>query len=128
MHWIAHYDDGRALKQSPEYTYKDIDRAHLITFDLWQDERLIIRIDLRQDSQDKDIGQRRLIWRMRNIQRTDGTHAVIHLAGWQRTIAGHNVQAITYVFDDGTIVLGGQFTGTEFMDKIVPLDFEDDLK
>ena len=132
IQWVSHYLDGTKLEQFPtegdKHTYKDIDREKLIAFDLWKDNQLLVRIDLRDDTKgDTAIGRRRLIWRMRHIMRSDGEHERLHMAGWQRKVNGINIQSICYTSEDGVIVLGGQFTGEDFMDPIGPLEWETDL-
>ena len=131
--WRVHYIDGTSLNQfdvdGKEHSYTEIDRPRLQAFDLWWQGRLLVRVDLRDDTKgNPDIGRRRLIWRIRHIARSNGEHIRIHLAGWQRNIKGVNVQAIAYAFEDGWLVLGGQFTDTDFMDTAYPLPWETDLK
>lgn len=110
--WQAVYSDDTVLSQvgddGSRHTYGDIDRARLVAFDLWRDGALLVRVDMRGDS-NGEVGEKRLIWRMRNWLRGDGGHDRVHLVGWQRTVKGRNVQAICYVFDNGAVVLGGQF-------------------
>jgi len=106
--WLAHYEDGSNLAQANGNTYKDIDRTRLAIFDLWQGDRLVVRVDLTDDVTD-GIGPRRLIWRTRHFLDSAGGRVKVHLCGWQRRVAGKNVQAICYVTEDGTVLLGGQF-------------------
>ena len=126
IYWIAHYQDGTSLNQSEGASYGDINRPNLQAFDLWRAGQLLIRIDLRDDT-DNEIGPRRLIWRIRHKQTATGQHEAIHMVGWQRQVNGRNIQAIGYVFEDGPILLGGQFVEQDFMGAIVPLTFESDL-
>jgi hypothetical protein len=124
--WQAHYTDGSTLPQGNGATYTDIERDKLQAFDLWRGEQLLVRVDLRPDS-NGEVGQRRLIWRMRRRLDTGGGQMTIHMVGWQRTVNGRNVQAICYVFEDGVVLLGGQFTGKDFMDEITVREWEKDL-
>ena len=91
--------------------YHDINRNDCLTFDVYVDQpglespHLLLRIDLRPD----DLPPKRLIWRRRVQTKMTGESLEFYLAGWQRTIEGRNVQAICYVFNEGTVVLGGEF-------------------
>ena len=130
--WLAHYEDGTTLAQGQDRwgrpaSYADIDRSRLVAFDLWQGERLVVQVDLRDDS-NGEVGRRRLIWRIRHQLDSAGNQAKIHLVGWQRTAGGRNIQAICYVFEDGVVMLGGQWNeGRGFMYQVVYHDFEQDL-
>jgi hypothetical protein len=127
--WIAHYAPGQTLTQASGATYADINREQLTAFGLYEGERPIILVDFRDDSGgDPDIGPKRLIWRMRHQQDSTGQHVTVHLVGWQRKIAGRNVQSICYVNEEGTVVLGGQWMDDKpLMHAIVPLECERDL-
>ncbi len=128
--WLAHYDDGSTLPQyAPDGTvnkYADVNRNRLLAFDAWQADKLLVRVDLRDDSS-PDIGRRRLIWRIRHQLGTNGTHVKVYLIGWQRTVKGRNVQAINYLLADGPVMLGGQFNEADFTNPIVPFAWETDL-
>lgn len=122
--WVAHYTDGSALEQAAGHTYRDIDRTRLQAFDLIRDQELLLRVDFRDDG----LPPKRLIWRMRHQQQMNGLPPIeLHLAGWQRTINGVNVQAIAYVTEDGKVLLGGQFMEGGFMYSPEFLEFEKDL-
>lgn len=126
--WLAHYDDGDQLAQANGTTYADIDRDRLQAFDLWRAGRLLVRVDMRNDG-GPDHGPKRLIWRVRNQVDTGGHSLRLHLAGWQRTVNGRNVQAICYVFEDGAVLLGGQFDeSVPFMSAVQPMACEADLR
>lgn len=125
--WRAHYSTGETLYQKApdgsKHAYHDIQRDKLVAFDLWQGDRLLCRIDMRPDQ----LGDspKRLIWRIRHIVNDKGRDDKIHLAGWQRTVRGENVQAICYVFENGTVLLGGEWGGdAEYMHAVVPLECE----
>lgn len=114
--WTAKYLDGSILPQQEPNgstnSYHDIDRDNLEAFILhWPDGRPVAVIDFVDDSSgDPDIGPKRLIWRKRHNQGSNGTHVSITLAGWQRTINGRNVQSILYINEQtGAVVLGGQW-------------------
>ena len=109
-HWIAYYSDGTSLDQRQGYTYSDIDRARMEAFGLYNGEHPLVMVDFRDNTGgDPDVGPRRLIWRKRSMIRSDGTQLSVHLVGWQRTVAGRNVQAICYINGDGTIIMGDQW-------------------
>lgn len=122
--WQAHYATGETV--TPESVpYAHLDRDRLQAFDLLQGSRLLVRVELREDG----LGRRALIYRKRTLQRNDGTEgATFYLVGWQRVVLGQKVQAICYLFEDGRVLLGGQFRGDdELMDEIVPFEWEKDL-
>ena len=125
--WRAQYTDSSTLYQrgpnGDKHGYQDIQRDKLVAFDLWQGDRLLCRIDMRPDR----LGDspRHLIWRIRHIMNDRGRDDRIHLVGWQRTVNGENVQAILYVFEDGTVLLGGEWgADVEFMHAVTPLECE----
>ena len=109
FHWIAYYNDGSNLDQRTGCTYADIDRARMEAFGLYDGERPLAMVDFRDGQKDPDIGPRRLIWRKRSMMRSDGVGVSVHLVGWQRTVAGRNVQAICYINGEGTIIMGDQW-------------------
>ncbi|MCH7561883.1 MAG: hypothetical protein IIC67_11070 [Thaumarchaeota archaeon] len=102
--WKAIYSDGKSLNQYNEdksvNKYTDIDRNILKFFELYDKDKLILRVHL-GDS-------KRLIYRRRVSLRMEGTITeVIYLVGWQKTIKGKNIQSINYIFEDGHIELKG---------------------
>ncbi len=110
FHWIAHYNDGSNLDQRNGATYADIDRTRMEAFSLYDGERPLVMVDFRDKIEnDPEVGPRRLIWRKRSLMRSDGVRVSVHLVGWQRTVAGRNVQAICYINGDGTIIMGDQW-------------------
>ncbi len=124
--WRAHYSDGTDLWQDENHGYHDIDRDRLVAFDLWQENRLLVRVDMTGGDEHKGVGPKRLIWRKRHTH--DGsTDQVMHMAGWQRKVKGVNVQSICYVFEDGVVLLGGQWNENEFSYPIAVLECESDL-
>lgn len=133
IYWIAHYIDGSNLRQynnGVTNSYQDIERHRLVAFDLWRDEQLLVRVDLRDNDNSSEIEARRLIYRKRHQMTDKGHHLTFYMVGWQRKVNGRNVQAINYVFEDGGILLGGQFTdeGGLPMHAIAILPYEQDLK
>lgn len=130
FYWVAHYDNGLPpTDQRQGATYGDIDRDRLTAFGLYDGDRPLILVDFRNDTgDDPDIGPKRLIWRMRHKQDSTGRHVTVHLVGWQREVAGRNVQSICYVNEEGTVVMGGQWMEDKpLMHAIVPLECEADL-
>ena len=102
--WKAVYLDGKSLNQYNEdksvNKYTDIDRTILKFFELYDRDKLILRVHL-------DEGKR-LIYRRRVALSMDGKITeVIYLVGWQKTIGKENVQSISYIFEDGHIEIAG---------------------
>lgn len=134
--WTVRYGDGTTLSQlGPDGetvgTYGDIDRDRLEAFVLhWPDGRLVAVVDFTDDRHgNPHLGAKRLIWRKRHQARAGGGHVVLHLAGWQRKVAGHNVQSILYVNDEtGVVVMSGQWADhAPMMGAVKPLNCETDL-
>jgi len=130
--WIAHYNDGSELRQrngTEKATYQDIDRENLAAFTLQMNDQPLVIIDFRDDTNDDpEIGRKRLIWRIRHQMDSKGNRVKIHLAGWQRNIKGRNVQAIYFVTQNGTVVLGGQWQPElPLRHGVKPLSHEIDL-
>ena len=131
FHWVAYYENGASpTDQRLGATYADIDRVKLEAFGLYDGDKPLVLIDFRDDTKGHpELGAKRLIWRMRHQQRSDGTHSVIHLVGWQRKVGSHNIQSICYVNELGEIILGGQWLEDKpLMHSVVPLECEPDLK
>jgi hypothetical protein len=130
FHWIAYYDEAPPTDQRTGATYADIDREALKAFGLYDSDRVLVLVDFRPDHHsDTDIGPKRLIWRMRHKQDSQGNHVTVHLVGWQRSVAGRNIQSICYVNEDGSIILAGQWMpDKELMHPVVSLDCEPDLR
>jgi hypothetical protein len=130
--WKAYYQDGSELAQrsEPGFTYKDINRPNLTAFGIYDNERLVVMVDLSPDSNGADdIGPKRLIWRKRHQMSSNGGHTEVHLVGWQRKAGGRNVQAVCYVTQAGEVVLGGQWQADRpLRHAIKPLPHETDLK
>lgn len=110
LEWIVVYEDGGILYQyeedGKENLYADIDR-----------ERRVAEFHLRDRSTGKIVlayalepGQR-LIYRKRHSMSgvTGEKNWTIHLVGWQQTIDGKNIQNISWVFPDGSIINTGRF-------------------
>ena len=129
FYWIAYYDTLPPLDQREGATYADIDRDTLAAFGLYDGDRLLVIIDFRNDANgNSEIGPKRLIWRMRHKQDSTGQPVTIHLVGWQRKVAGINVQSICYVNETGEVVLGGQWMDDKpLRHAVVPLPCEVDL-
>lgn len=109
LEWVVVYDDGSELWQhgpdGKEHSYADIDRSRISEF------------HLRLRGQDKTViayalepGQR-LIYRKRHSMSgiTGEKNWTIHLVGWQQTVNGKNVQCLSWVFPDGSIINTGRF-------------------
>jgi len=96
--WRANYDDGSCLTQynadGTENKYVDIDRSRLVSFELLSGDVVVFKLFLEKlDNKLKHL---------------------IYLVGWQQTINGKNVQSISYIFDDGLIVMAGNWKECPF--------------
>lgn len=102
--WKAIYSDGKSLNQYNEdksvNKYTDINRSILQFFELYKEEKLILRVHLEDG--------KRLIYRRRVSLHISGTITqVVYLCGWQKKVEGKNVQSISYIFEDGHIEMAG---------------------
>jgi hypothetical protein len=102
--WKAVYTDGSSLDQYNDgkvSKYTDIDRTKLQFFELWDKDKLILRLHLEPG--------RRLIFRKRVEQQimTSEKKTMFWMVGWQQTIKGENVQSINYIFEDGHVESAG---------------------
>lgn len=115
--WRAVYNDGSYLEQSDANGYADIDRARLASFCLFKGDTLIFQLVMKD-------GQR-LIWRKRVIVTPGAGEQVWHLIGWQKTVAGENIQCIAYLSDDGFVLMAGEWEGEHaLLGRVELLDFE----
>ncbi len=106
LKWKAVYLDGKSLNQYNEdgsiNKYTDIDRSILQFFELYKENKLILRIYLGDG--------KRLIYRRRvTLNLLGKIKEVIYLVGWQKKIKGENVQSICYIFEDGHIESAGKW-------------------
>jgi hypothetical protein len=109
LEWIVVYEDGSELWQyqedGTESKYSDIDRKRLAEFHLRikGEEKTVL-------AQAIEPGQR-LIYRKRHSMSgvTGEKNWTIHLLGWQQTVNGQNIQSISWVFPDGSIINTGKF-------------------
>ena len=104
--WKAVYSDGKSLNQYNEdksvNKYTDIDRSKLTSFELYNKTKLIFKLILEENQ--------RLIFRRRVSMDFQGnTTMVVYLVGWQKTIGKENIQSISYIFEEGLIIMGGQW-------------------
>ena len=118
--WTAHYADGTTLPQhegDKENRYLDIDRSRLVAFSLRKDGQDVLTVHL-------DPGMR-LIYRRRVFLRLGAdAPTVFYLVGWQKTVGGENVQAISVIAEDsGKVHVIGRwrddhpvFSGVELID------------
>src|SRR5574342_774232 len=123
MQWVAHYSDETELPQynadGTENKYADIDRARLQYFEFRDTGRIVLRTYL-------EPGQR-LIYRRRVEKRPGEPDIVVYMAGWQQTIAGQNIQSISYIFPDGAVIQAGRFDeASRWFYSIVPVPCEKD--
>ncbi|KKL95154.1 hypothetical protein LCGC14_1857460 [marine sediment metagenome] len=104
LKWKAIYLDGKSLNQYNEdksvNKYTDIDRTILKFFELYKENKLILRVHLDDN--------KRLIFRRRvSLKMGVGITEVVYLVGWQKTVERKNVQSICYIFEDGHIEMAG---------------------
>ena len=109
LKWKAIYSDGKSLNQYNEdgsvNKYTEIDRTILQFFELYKEDKLILRVHLGDG--------KRLICRSRATMNTRGRVTErIYFAGWQKTVGGKNVQSICYIFEDGHIEMAGAWDET----------------
>jgi hypothetical protein len=123
VNFVAHYTDGTFLSQTKGGTYKDVKRDKLQAFDLWLGDRLALRLDLRDDG----LSPKRLIYRRRVQKDKFKGDVVIYIAGWKREVDGKNIQQVCYLFENGSVVMGGQFMERDFQAEIKPFEWEYDL-
>ena len=101
--WKAVYSEGELNQYNQDGSvnkYTNIDRTILKFFELFDKDKLILRVHLGND--------RRLIYRRRVSLSMEGTITeVVYLVGWQKTVGGENVQSISYIFEDGHIEMAG---------------------
>ena len=101
MLWRAVYKDGTFLDQyngeGKPNGYENIDRENLLQFQLLKEEKVFFSLIL-------EPGQK-LIFRRRVFQNVKETRHVF-LIGWQKD----GQQAISYLFEDGSIIMAGKWT------------------
>ena len=99
--WKAFYKDGQVLEKlnsdGSKNSYEDIDRNRLSHFVLYDGERAVFAVYLRE-------GQR-LIYRQRNWVKNGEKIGLIYLVGWHMNIGGKNIKSIAYVCPDGYVEL-----------------------
>ena len=106
--WQAAYDDGSFLNQydgEKENSYHSIDRSKLVGFSLIDPttDTAVFMMELLEDQ--------RLVYRKRiGMDAQSGQEKYfIYLVGWQQTVGDKNVQALHWVFPDGSILSTGRF-------------------
>jgi len=101
IQWKAVYDDNSYLNQEGN-KYTDIDRSKICFFELYRDNKLVLRLHL--DENKKLIYRKRVAMSMFTKKTEE-----VHLVGWQQKVKGENIQSISYIFEDGHIEMAGQF-------------------
>ena len=103
MKWKAVYSDGYLNQYNEDGTankYTKIDRKKLQFFELYKEEKLILRVHLGDG--------KRLIYRRRvEMEYPSKIKEVIYFAGWQKKVGGENIESISYIFEDGHIEMAG---------------------
>ena len=103
VEWRVLYTDGSSLFQYTEgeenKKYTDIDRSRLKEFSLFVNGARRITIPF-----DKN---KRLVYRKRVAQdfagTTQGQKREVYIVGWQEKRNGHNIQSLSFLFEDGHI-------------------------
>jgi hypothetical protein len=117
--WLAHYGEELLPQYNAdgsENLYQDIDRTRLTAFSLVRGNGILVRIHF-------DDGKR-LIYRRRVEVRPGDKVTICHLAGWQQTVNGENVQSIACIFEEnGTVEIINEWK-EGWYDKPEFLDFE----
>ncbi len=102
MLWRAVYQDGTVLDQyngeGKPNGYENIEREKLSQFQLLKNGKVFFSLILEQ-------GQR-LIFRRRVFKKIKETHHIF-LVGWQKD----GQQAISYLFEDGSVIMAGKWKG-----------------
>lgn len=110
MKWKAIYSDDTHLDQFNDdgtaNNYADIDRNKLSAFDIINNDKLILHVNLND--------KKRLIYRRRVRQKlSTGAQTVVYLVGYQQTIGGKNVQVVNHIYEDGHIEQHDTYKGGE---------------
>ncbi len=115
MFWRAVYKDGSVLNQyngeGKPNGYENIDRKKLLQFQLLKEGKVFFSLIL-------ESGQR-LIFRRRVFQNLNKTNHVF-LVGWQKD----GNQAISYLFEDGSIIMAGKWKESQLMHKVKLIECE----
>ncbi len=118
-HWLAVYRDDTTL---PEYDgdgrghgFHEIDQSRLACFLLLPQRPHLASAVVRLCHADGSSNGSRLIFfrRRDHAIAMSGPHAgqpvgpptTLHVIGYQRTVAGRNVQALTFLFPDGSVLV-----------------------
>ena len=100
INWKANYNDGSFLKQynakGEPSKYTDIDRSMLTSFELRDESRIILKMNL--------SSEQKLIYR-RRVQKNffTGVDVPTYLVGWQQNVGGVNIQHIHLIYSDGSV-------------------------
>jgi hypothetical protein len=126
LSWQCVYTDNTVLNQynedGTENSYTDIDRSKLSEFRLF-DEAGELKFSLVLDEGQRLIYRRRVFKTLNNGD--DNSEVVVYLVGWQDTVNGKNVQAISYIREDWPVVMGGKFRENALMAPITPMPGEE---
>jgi len=106
--WRAWYSDGTYLDQiSGEDQYSKIDRTRLNAFEIFRDNKSLLRVWFDDDKRKKLIYRRR-------VQKDLGSgeiKSVVYLVGWHMKIGNESIQSINYIFEDGRVEQAGKWVG-----------------
>jgi len=98
MHkWFVVYKDGSIIKNKPQvFSTAEIDLAKLDKFVLQEEGSEIPSIIVHYD----DSRKRPIYVRRTEIPTSTRPYTVVcHIIGWQMTVAGENIQSVTYLFE-----------------------------
>ncbi len=94
--WRAWYSDGTYLDQiSGQDQYTKIDRTRLNAFEIFSDDKSLLRVWLDDDKRKKLIYRRRV---QQNFS-TGAITSVVYLVGWHMKVGNESIQSINYIIE-----------------------------
>ena len=111
LYWRAVYKNGDSLsqfdKEGRENKYTKIDRAHLERFELVKENKEVSFSLILEEGQ--RLIHRRIRFKTMNFKTGKIIDTVAYMVGWQQTIEEKNVQAISYLLPNGSIIMAGKW-------------------
>jgi len=112
MQWQAIYNNNEMFPQfntnGTENKYSDIQRDRLVSFNMYDGDKLILSVELERPTQ-------KLICRKRTFMNNKGGRNEIWLAGWHENVNGRSIKSICYIYPDGHIHFAGAKDDLELM-------------